>query len=86
MNLGLVERVGDLVWEDTRRKTRNHFGYSGLMCALKYVVINEHIVSQEGKLQNSANQTIVGDTSIYLVSHITVQTTDCRQVSSHNAV
>jgi len=54
MNLGLVKRVGNLVREYTRRQTRNHFDYSGLMCALEYVVINEHVVSQEGKLQNSA--------------------------------
>lgn len=47
MNLGLVERIRDALWENTRRQTRDHFGDSELVCIMEYVVINEHVVSQE---------------------------------------
>jgi hypothetical protein len=64
MDLGLVKRIRDAIWENTRRQTRDHFGYSELVCIMEYVVINEHVVSQERVLQNSINQSLVGDMHI----------------------
>ena len=75
MDLGLVKRIRDAIWENTRRQTRYHFGYSKLVCIMEYVVINEHVVSQERVLRNSTNQILVGDTLIsvpYLELHVIV--------------
>jgi hypothetical protein len=64
MDLGLVKRVRDVIWEYTRRQTRDHFRYTGLVCEMEYVVIYEHIVPQERVLRNSINQSMVSDTRI----------------------
>ena len=75
MDLGLVKRIRDAIWENTRRQTRDHFGYSELVCIMEYVVINQHVVSQERVLWNSINQSLVGDRHInvpYLESHVIV--------------
>jgi hypothetical protein len=75
MNLGLVERIRDVLWKNTRRQTRDHFGDSELVCIMEYVVINEHVVSQERVLRNSINQSLVGDRHIsdpYLELHVIV--------------
>jgi hypothetical protein len=50
MDLGLVQRVRDVIWEYTRRQARDHFGYSELVCKMEYVVIDEHVVAEEGVL------------------------------------
>jgi hypothetical protein len=79
MDLGLVQRVRDVIWEYTRRQTRDHFGYAELVCEMEHVVINEHIVAEEGVLWNAINQSTVGATRIsllYLELHVVVQTTD----------
>jgi len=57
MDLGLVKRIRDGIWVNTRRQTRDHFGYSELVCRMEYVVIDEHVVSQERMLGNSIDQT-----------------------------
>jgi hypothetical protein len=75
MDLGLVKRIRDAIWENTRRQTRDHFGHSELVCIVVYVVINEHVVSQERVLWNSINQSLVGDRPIsvsYLELHVIV--------------
>ncbi len=75
MDLGLVKRIRDVIWEDTCRQTRDHFGYSKFVRIMEYVVINEHVVSQERVLGNTINQSLAGDlrTSIaYLEFHVTV--------------
>ena len=40
MNLGLVERVCDAIWEDARRQTRNGLGHFDLVRATEHVIIN----------------------------------------------
>ena len=80
MDFGLVQRIRDAIWENARRQTRDHFGHSELVCVMEYVVINEHVVSQERMLWSSITQGSVGDrpTSVaYLELHVIVQATDC---------
>lgn len=60
MDLGLIQRVRDVIWKYTRRQARDHFGYSELVCEMEYVVIDEHVVAEEGVLRNSINQSTVG--------------------------
>jgi hypothetical protein len=75
MNLGLVKRIRDAIWENTRRQTRNHFGYSELVCIMEYIVIDEHVVSQERVLRNSIDQSLVGGRHMgvpYLELHVIV--------------
>ena len=50
MNLGLVERVRDVIWEDAGRQTRNQFGHSDLVRATEHVIVNERVVTQKGEL------------------------------------
>ena len=40
MNLGLVERVHDVIWEDASGQTRNHFGHSDHVRATEHVIVN----------------------------------------------
>ena len=75
MELRLVKRIRDAIWVNARRQTRDHFRYSELVCVMEYVVIDEHVVSQERMLGNSTNQSLVGDAHIsdpHLESHVTV--------------
>ena len=51
MDLGFIKRIRDTIWEDTRRQTRYHLGYSEFVCIMEYVVIDEHVVSQERVLR-----------------------------------
>lgn len=60
MDLGLVKRVRNLIWEYTRRQTRNHFRYPKLVCAMEHVVVDKHVVAQKRVLRNSINQSSVG--------------------------
>ena len=50
MNLSLVERVRDIIWEDAGRETRNQFGHPDLVCATEHVIVNERVVAQKGEL------------------------------------
>ena len=59
MDLGLVKRIRDAIWENASRQTRDHFGHSELVRIMEYVVINEHVVSQERVLRNSINPNLV---------------------------
>jgi hypothetical protein len=75
MNLGLVKRVRDLIWEYTRRQTRNHFRYPELVCIMEHVVIDKHVVTQKRVLRNSINHSSVGDrrkSFPYLVLHVII--------------
>lgn len=75
MNLGLVKRVRDLIWEYTRRQTRDHFRYPELVCVMEHVVINKHVVTQKRVLRNSINQSSAGITRLsfpYLVLHVII--------------
>lgn len=50
VDLGLVQRVLDLVGEDASRKTRDNLLGSFDVCSLKNVVVDQEIVAQERKL------------------------------------
>ena len=50
VDLGLIEGVRNLVGEDTRRETRDDLLDAGLVCDVQDVVVDEHVVTEEGEL------------------------------------
>lgn len=50
VDLGLVERVGHLVWEHTRRQTRYDLLHVVKIRGVEHVVVDEGVIAQEGEL------------------------------------
>jgi len=51
VDLCLVERVGNLVGENTSRKARDNLCNVGFMRRMQNVVVNEYVVPEERKLR-----------------------------------
>lgn len=56
MDLGLVERVVDLVGEDAGRETRDELDDLVLMRGLENVVVDEEVVAKEGRLLSHVSE------------------------------
>lgn len=50
MDLGLVERIGDLVGKNACRKARDGFCDISFPRSMQNVVVNEYVISEERKL------------------------------------
>ena len=54
VDLGLVERIGDLVGEDTRRETGDDLLDPSVVCRMKDVIVDEDVVPEERELRRVA--------------------------------
>jgi len=56
MNLGLVERVLDLIGEDTGGEARDELGDLVLVRGFEDVVVDEEVVAEEGELLSHVSE------------------------------